>query len=147
MVSIRHFSDNDIDALRTNLYPYLSLEEIRLMVQDWNSGSYLGKRFEMFAVLNGKEIVGTISLYEHSKSVASIGVEILEPHRRKGNAHEATLLLLEFAKQIGYKVIQNQVRTDNAASIRLNEKLGFESDEYVYKNKRDQAVYLFLKAL
>ncbi len=147
MVSIRHFSDNDIDALRTNLYPYLSLEEIRLMVQDWNSGSYLGKRFEMFAVLNGNEIVGTISLYEHSKSVASIGVEILEPHRRKGNAHEANLLLLEYAKQIGYKVIQNQVRTNNAASIRLNEKLGFESDEYVYKNKRDQAVYLFLKAL
>ncbi|MBR3556519.1 MAG: GNAT family N-acetyltransferase [Oscillospiraceae bacterium] len=147
MVSIRHFSDNDIDVLRTNLYPYLSLEEIRLMVQDWNSGSYLGKRFEMFAVLNGNEIVGTISLYEHSKSVASIGVEILEPHRRKGNAHEANLLLLEHAKQIGYKVIQNQVRTNNAASIRLNEKLGFESDEYVYKNKRDQTVYLFLKSL
>ena len=147
MVSIRHFSGSDIDVLRTNLYPYLSLEEIRLMVQNWNSGSYLGKRFEMFAVLNGKEIVGTISLYEHSKSVASIGAEILELHKRKGYAYEANLLLLEYAKQIGYKVIQNQVRTDNAASIRLNEKLGFESDKYVYKNKRDQAVYLFLKAL
>ena len=147
MVSIRLFSDSDIDILRTNLYPYLSMEEIRLMVQDWNSGSYQGKRFEMFAVLNDKEIVGTISLYEHSKSVASIGVEIFEPHRRKGYAYEANLLLQEYAKQIGYKVIQNQVRTDNTASIRLNEKLGFESDNYVYKNKRDQTVYLFLKAL
>ena len=86
MVSIRLFSDSDIDILRTNLYPYLSMEEIRLMVQDWNSGSYQGKRFEMFAVLNGKEIVGTISLYEHSKSVASIGAEILELHKRKGYA-------------------------------------------------------------
>ena len=123
------------------------MEEIRLMVQDWNSGSYQGKRFEMFAVLNDKEIVGTISLYEHSKSVASIGVEIFEAHRRKGYAYEANLLLQEYAKQIGYKVIQNQVRTDNTVSIRLNERLGFESDNYVYKNKRDQTVYLFLKAL
>lgn len=147
MVSIRLFSDSDIDILRTNLYPYLSMEEIRLMVQDWNSGSYQGKRFEMFAVLNDKKIVGTISLYEHSKSVASIGVEILEPHRRKGYAYEANLLLQEYAKQIGYKVIQNQVRTDNAASIRLHERLGFESDNYVYMNKRDQTVYLFLKTL
>ena len=147
MVSIRLFSDSDIDILRTNLYPYLSMEEIRLMVQDWNSGSYQGKRFEMFAVLNDKEIVGTISLYEHSKSVASIGVEIFEAHRRKGYAYEANLLLQEYAKQIGYKVIQNQVRTDNTVSIRLNERLGFESDNYVYKNKRDQTVYLFLKAL
>ena len=147
MVSIRRFLDSDIDTVRADLYPYLSMEEIRLMVQAWNSGSYQGKRFEMFAVLNGKEIVGTISLYEHSKSVASIGAEILELHKRKGYAYEANLLLLEYAKQIGYKVIQNQVRTDNAASIRLNEKLGFESDKYVYKNKRDQAVYLFLKAL
>ena len=147
MVSIRHFSDSDIDAIHTHLYPDMRADEIRDLVREWNSGSWQGKPFEMLAILNATEIVGTISLYEHSKSVASVGVEIFEPHRRKGYAYEANLLLLERARQRGYRVIQNQVGIDNAASIRLNEKLGFESDEYIYRNKKDRPVYLFLKAL
>ncbi len=147
MVSIRLFADNDVDTLQTNLYPDMSAEEIRDMVREWNSGSYQGKRFEMFAVLRGEEIVGTVSLYALSKSVASIGAEVFEPYRRSGYAYEANLLLLDHAKELGYRVILNQVRTDNAASIRLNEKLGFETDRYVYRNKKEHPVFLFIKAL
>lgn len=147
MVSIRLFADNDVDTLQTNLYPDMSAEEIRDMVREWNSGSYQGKRFEMFAVLRGEEIVGTVSLYALSKSVASIGAEVFEPYRRSGYAYEANLLLLDHAKELGYRVILNQVRTDNAASIRLNEKLGFETDWYVYRNKKEHPVFLFIKAL
>lgn len=147
MVSIRLFADNDVDTLQTNLYPDMSAEEIRDMVREWNSGSYQGKRFEMFAVLRGEEIVGTVSLYGLSKSVASIGAEVFEPYRRSGYAYEANLLLLDHAKELGYRVILNQVRTDNAASIRLNEKLGFETDRYVYRNKKEHPVFLFIKAL
>ncbi|MBR3059159.1 MAG: GNAT family N-acetyltransferase [Oscillospiraceae bacterium] len=147
MVSIRLFADNDVDTLQTNLYPDRSAEEIRDMVREWNSGSYQGKRFEMFAVLRGEEIVGTVSLYALSKSVASIGAEVFEPYRRSGYAYEANLLLLDHAKELGYRVILNQVRTDNAASIRLNEKLGFETDRYVYRNKKEHPVFLFIKAL
>ena len=139
MVSIRLFADNDVDTLQTNLYPDMSAEEIRDMVREWNSGSYQGKRFEMF--------VGTVSLYALSKSVASIGAEVFEPYRRSGYAYEANLLLLDHAKELGYRVILNQVRTDNAASIRLNEKLGFETDRYVYRNKKEHPVFLFIKAL
>ena len=147
MVSIRLFADNDVDTLQTNLYPDRSAEEIRDMVREWNSGSYQGKRFEMFAVLRGEEIVGTVSLYALSKSLASIGAEVFEPYRRSGYAYEANLLLLDHAKELGYRVILNQVRTDNAASIRLNEKLGFETDRYVYRNKKEHPVFLFIKAL
>lgn len=147
MVSIRLFADNDVDTLQTNLYPDMRAEEIRDMVREWNSGSYQGKRFEMFAVLRGEEIVGTVSLYALSKSVASIGAEVFEPYRRSGYAYEANLLLLDHAKELGYRVILNQVRTDNAASIRLNEKLGFETDRYVYRNKKEHPVFLFIKAL
>ena len=147
MVSIRLFADNDVDTLQTNLYPDMSAEEIRDMVREWNSGSYQGKRFEMFAVLRGEEIVGTVSLYALSKSLASIGAEVFEPYRRSGYAYEANLLLLDHAKELGYRVILNQVRTDNAASIRLNEKLGFETDRYVYRNKKEHPVFLFIKAL
>lgn len=147
MISIKRFSDSDIDTIHTKLYPDLSTDEIRDMVHAWNAGFFQGARFEMFSVLDGKDIVGTVSLYERSKSVASIGAEVFEPYRRSGYAYEANLLLLDHAKQLGYRVIQNQVRTDNIASIRLNEKLGFESDRYVYKNRKDHPIYLFLKAL
>ena len=145
--SIRHFSDSDADTVRVNQYPDLGEDEIRSLIREWNTGSYNDSFFEMFAILRDGEIVGAISLMEHTKSVASIGAEIYPAFRRMGIAYAANLLLFDRAKQLGYKVIQNQVRTDNAASIRLNEKLGFESDRYIYRNRKDHPVYLFLKVL
>ena len=147
MISIRHFTDSDVDTIRTNQYPNVSENDIRSMIHEWNSGSQNGRFFEMFAVIHAGETVGAVSLYEHSKSVVSIGAEIYPAFRRKGFAYEANLLLFDRAKQLGYKVIQNQVGTDNVASIQLNEKLGFESDRYEYKNRKNRPVYLFLKAL
>lgn len=147
MVFIRHFTDNDADTLRTNQFPDMTNEDILNLIHDWNSFSYQGKYFEMFAVLYGETIVGSASLYQHSQSVASLGIEIYESFRRSGFAYEAILLLLDHAKQLGYKIIQDQVRTDNKASILLHEKLFFETDHYIYRNKKDQPCYLFLKAL
>ncbi|MBO4676121.1 MAG: GNAT family N-acetyltransferase [Oscillospiraceae bacterium] len=146
-VAIRHFSLGDAEAIRAGQYPDLREDEIRSMIRKWNSGSYHGRFFEMFAVLHDGEIVGAVSLYEHSKSIASIGAEIYPAFRRMGFAYAANLLLLDRAKQLGYRIIQNQVGTDNTASIRLNEKLGFESDRYEYRNQKDHPVFLFLKAL
>lgn len=147
MVTIRHFTDSDIDVIRTGLYPDMTENDIQNMLRDWNGGSCQGKAFEIFAVLCEETVVGTVSLYEHSKSLASAGAEIFAPYRRSGFAYEAMRLLLEHAGKRGYRVILDQVRTDNAASIRLHEKLAFESDRYTYRNRKDQPVYLFIKAL
>lgn len=84
MVSIRHFTDSDVDTIRTNQYPDVSENEIRSMIHDWNSGSQNGRFFEMFAVVHDGKTVGAVSLYEHSKSVVSIGAEIYPAFRRKG---------------------------------------------------------------
>ena len=146
-VSIRPFSESDVDRIHAELYPDLSGNALCSMVRDWNSGFFQGKRFEMFAVLKGEEIIGSISLSEHSKSVASIGVEIFSAYRRAGFACEAVRLLIKHAKERGYKVIQDQVRTDNTAGVRLHEKLGFETDRYVYQNRREHPVFLFTKTL
>ena len=43
MVSIRHFTDSDVDTIRTNQYPDVSENEIRSMIHDWNSGSQNGR--------------------------------------------------------------------------------------------------------
>ena len=101
----------------------------------------------MFAVVNDADVIGSISLFEHSPSVASIGVEIFANHRRKGYAADAMRLLLKYAMEKGYRIIQQQIRTNNAASLSLHEKLGFETDGYVYVNRKGHDIILYLKAL
>ena len=41
----------------------------------------------------------------------------------------------------------DQVRPDNLASVRLHEKLGFESDEKIYRNRKGHDVLIFVKPL
>lgn len=147
MVSIRHFNENDIGAIQANQYPDMSSVDIRKMINEWSTCSFQGKYFEMFAILVGEQVVGTSSLYEHSKNVASIGIETFEEYQRSGYAFEAMLIMMNYAKERGYKVIQDQIHTDNIASIRLHEKVEFETDGYIYKNRKNQGIFLYLKVL
>lgn len=72
---------------------------------------------------------------------------MIAEERRKGAASEAISLLMRYASKKHYRIILDQVRKDNTASIRLHEKLGFESDGYVYRNQRDQEIVLYLKPI
>ncbi len=101
----------------------------------------------MFAIVFDERVIGYVSLYEHSKNVASAGAEVILEERRKGTASEAVSLLMRYASDKHYRIILDQVRKDNMASIRLHEKLRFESDGYVYRNQRDQEVVLYLKLI
>ena len=147
MITLRHFTENDAELLQANQLYNKSKEEILSLINEWKTNSYNGKYFEMFAVVNDTTVVGSISLYEHTTSVASIGVEIFADQRRHGYAADAMRLLLIHAKEKGYRIIQQQVRTDNLPSIRLHEKLSFETDGYVYVNKKGHDIILYLKAL
>lgn len=117
------------------------------MIAYWNRGVYEDRRFEMFAITEDERITGCTSLTERCQNVVSFGIEIFAEERGKGIASNAMPLLLEKAKEAGYSVVLDQVRTDNAASIRLHEALGFETDGYVYRNKRYREVVLYLKLL
>ena len=55
--------------------------------------------------------------------------------------------LIERAAEAGYRTLADQVRADNRASIRLHEKLGFESDGTVCLNRKRHEVLLFIKPL
>ena len=147
MITIRKFAHEDETALQQTLYPEMSLSDISKMIDEWNAGLCRGRAFEMFAIISDEKIVGYVSLYEHSKTVASAGAELIPEARCKGAASEALSLLMQYAAKKHYRVILDQVRKDNTASIRLHEKLGFESDGYVYRNQRDQEVVLYLKPL
>ncbi len=121
--------------------------EIIDMIAEWDSCAYRGRYFEMFAVISGSRIVGHVSVYEHSQNVASTGIEILYSERGKGFASEAMHALLEYASGKGYRLILNQVLKDNQASIKLHERLGFESDGYVYRNQKNKEILLYTKLL
>ena len=147
MISLRHFCPRDAEAVRGALYPDRTADEAAAMIAAWNTCVYQGRYFETFAVLRDDAIVGQVSLSELSRSVVSAGVEITGAQRGKGFASEALSRLLKYASDRKYRLVLDQVRTDNPASIKLHEKLGFESDGYVYRNRRDHAIFLYIKPL
>ena len=125
----------------------MSLGEVNALIAKWQEKEFDGKYFEMFAVMNGTEMVGTVSLYQHSVNVISCGPEIFECYRKRGFAGDAMMLAMKTAKDKGYKLVLQQIRVNNIASIALHNKLGFETDGYVYQNKKGNDVQIFIKIL
>ena len=117
------------------------------MFAKWEEKVYADKYFEMFAVIKDGEIVGSISLYQLSKSIVSCGPEVFKNYRKQGIGRDAMLLVMDIAKNMGYKVVSQQIGRNNAASIALHKKLGFETDEYIYKNRKGNDVLIYVKPL
>ena len=146
-VRLRRFTEADAPLLRQKLYPDAGLEALEEMIRVWNAGTFRGRRFEAYAITANDAVVGSVSLYEHSKSVASVGIEVFADERRKGYGAEGMRRMLALAKERGWRILSDQVRTDNTASIALHEALGFETDGTVYRNAKDRPVLLYLLCL
>ena len=130
---VREFEGKDDAALR---------ERVGAHVKKVN-----GRYYEAFAVEVEEELVGCLSLYQRTASVVSLGVEIFTAHRGKGHGTRAVLEGLRIAGERGFAVVMDQVNTDNAASLALHRKAGFQCDGYVYKNQKGHDVTLWLKVL
>ena len=146
MVSIRNFHEQDARQLQQLKYQHKSIEEIKEIINLWNEKVYNGSYYEMFAVCDQDEIVGSVSLYQHSDYIISAGPEIYIPYRKKGYGYEALMLAYDYAKDLGYKIASAQIRTDNVASMRLHEKLGFQRDCEMI-NRKGKSVYIYSKQL
>ena len=146
MITLRRFAIEDAPSLQER-YSSLSREQIERMIYEWNSGQFDGKYFEMLAIISDGCIVGTISLYEHSSKVVSIGPEVFEPYRKNGYGKKAMLQACGIAADREYKIVSQQIRTDNAASIALHVSLGFETNGAVYTNAKGNQVSIYLKSL
>ena len=125
----------------------MSLDELNKLILQSSSELYEDKFFKMFAVLNEKVCVGTISLFEHSSSIVSIGPDIFKEYRQRGYATEAMKAAMDIARVKGYKIVCQQIRTNNSASINLHAKLGFETDNYVFRNRNNNEIVLYIKSL
>lgn len=146
-VCLRQFDIDDAELLRANQMLDAPIEEVKGIIESWKLRAYQGKYFEMFALTVNDAVVGSISLYGRADTIASIGAEVFPDERGKGYAAEGLKLVMEIAKEKGYQLAQDQVRTDNAASIALHEKLGFETDGYVYRNAKGRDVRIYSKCL
>ncbi len=147
MVSIRNFDKDDIHVLKENMFQNAETENIIAAIDQWNGYRFEGKYFEMFAICVDERVVGTVSLVQHSDYVISAWTEIFSPFRKKGYAGEGQALALDHAKKLGYKIAIAKVKKENAASIKLHEKLGYLRDDYELKNKNGEEVYIYLKLL
>lgn len=147
MITLRNFTVSDAHELQENKYGHKTLSEVQEMICEMNNKTYNHRYFEMFAIVKDRKFVGQISLYQHSKNTISCGPEIFEEYRRQGFAKEAMTLAMDIAKSKGYKIVLQQIRVDNDASIGLHNSLGFETDGYVYRNKKGNEVLIYLKSL
>ena len=147
MVTLRHFRYDDATVLQQFSYANMPIKDIQSMIYDWNKCECQGKYFEMFAIIHDGNIVGTVSLSEHSDNVVSIGEEVFSAYQSQGFGKKAMDIALEIAKEKGYKIVLQQVRSNNIPSIAMHQSLGFETDRYAYINKKGNEVFLFVKAL
>lgn len=144
---LRNFTKEDIKELQKYEYSGLSKIELEILIETWNGKVYNGSYFETFALVESGALVGNASLYERSEHIVSCGLEVYPAFRGKGYATQAYELLLAIAKEKGYTIAVAQVLKENAASIALNRKTGFEAEDYIYLNQKGKQVYYFIKAL
>lgn len=147
MVTLRYFTDADVSLLREKRYVDMRPCEVEEMLRKWNEKQVNGRDFEMFAVCDGENVVGMISLYRQTADTVSVGPEIFHDCRRRGYGTLAMRAAMDAAIDRGYKIAFAQIRTDNAASIALHEALGFASNGQVFTNARGNPVVFYLRSL
>ena len=142
---LRRFDPSDADVVSSRWR--LPVREAEKLIDRWNTCLFNGRYFEMYAIEKDGYVVGTLSLYEHSRSIISIGIEIFEDFRQRGLAKSALQEAMSIAKEKAYSLVVQQVRTDNIASMALHQSLGFEREDSVYKNQKGHDVFLYLKII
>ena len=72
----------------------------------------------------------------------SIGPTVFEPYRQKEIAFSVMQNLLFTEKRNGYSLAEAQIRINNAASIKLHEKLGYiQGGKVINRNLNEVFVY------
>ena len=147
MLAIVPFSEADFPALSGTGYESMSAAARRKMLAASERKTHEdGCYFEIFTIKDGGTVVGFTSLYAKEKDVVSVGLDIRAPFRRRGYATHAAEPLAALLTEKGFAAIRTHVRTDNEASIRLHEKLGFTRTRQE-KTDRGTDVYVYEKQL
>ena len=122
---IRHFEIKDIKILQKYRYPKLHDIQILALINEWNKGGNSGRYFEMFTIVSGGNVVGELSIQEHTKDSVSVGIHIFEPFRRNGYSANCIKYALKKAKELGYPYVVFLIDKSNELATKIAEKSGF----------------------
>ncbi len=145
-IKLRKFNTEDAYLLKKYQFRQMDINEIKDIIALWNRNLYNGRYCEVFAAEYHDALSGWFSMAELPNGRISIGPTVFEPYRRKGIAFSVMQNLLFTAKRNGYSTAEAQIRINNAASIKLHEKLGYIQIKKI-TNRNGNEVYIYMKKL
>lgn len=145
-IKLRKFNAEDAYLLKKYQFHQMDMNEIKDMIALWNKNLYNGRYCEVFAAEYDGALSGWFSMAELPNGRISIGPTVFEPYRQKGIAFSVIRNLLFTAKRNGYSLAEAQIRINNAASIKLHEKLGYIQIKKI-TNRNGNEVYIYMKKL
>lgn len=145
-IKLRKFNTEDAYLLKKYQFHQMDMNEIKDMIALWNKNLYNGRYCEVFAAEYDGALSGWFSMAELPNGRISIGPTVFEPYRQKGIAFSVMRNLLLTAKRNGYSLAEAQIRINNAASIKLHEKLGYIQIKKI-TNRNGNEVYIYMKKL
>lgn len=145
-IKLRKFNTEDAYLLKKYQFHQMDMNEITDMIALRNKNLYNGRYCEVFAAECEGALSGWFSMAELPNGRISIGPTVFEPYRQKGIAFSVMRNLLFTAKRNGYSLAEAQIRINNAASIKLHEKLGYIQIKKI-TNRNGNEVYIYMKKL
>lgn len=115
------------------------------MISESMQQSHGSLYFEVLAACEDNAVVGFTSLSARSEHIISCSPAIKTQHQGQGLGFAAETQALAYAKRKGYTIAVATIDEQNAASIALHEKLGFELAKQ-YRSKQG-TFRLYAKAL
>jgi ribosomal-protein-alanine N-acetyltransferase len=130
----RHFAAPDVCRYLYDAEPFTSVEEARQLIEFF-APCEDGNRNRWGVTLKGSdELIGTCGFmfWDRTNRIAEIGYDLAAAHWGRGYMPEAVAAALAFGfGQLGLNRIHAYTSVDNAASVRLLEKLGFANEGVV----------------
>ena len=120
-VELVKFEKEDAMFIQTNFPTWFfdnSIQNIESKIESWKDSL-------CFCIKYDNKKVGIITLGQREEKSLVWGVAVKEDYRGKGIAQKAFSLIKEKAKQKGFDRIISSCSSDNAASKRLHEQVGF----------------------
>jgi RimJ/RimL family protein N-acetyltransferase len=118
----------------------LPLERIEGFVRDSVAGDAA-----QFVALDGATVVGWADIFpawaDAVKHCGTLGMGLLPSHRRQGLGERLLRACLAKARVQGLTRVELHVRADNAAAIRLYERVGFAREAVMRQAMRFDGVY------
>ena len=142
-ISLQHLKatylySSDRENTRLMMFlPHDSMEETRVCIEksmeQWESDT---PEHLQFAVLLGEEPIGDVTLYLFGPDVAELGWILNRRYQGRGYAREAVAAVMDYGRrERGISRFFAQCDSENAASIRLMERLGMKRADGVGTRK------------